>query len=179
MAINPLDDWRRNRIMGSYDFRAPAAPSTQTSGAVAPVWRIAEVKSQIVVNGVLSGAAYAAFPWVAANPSALSTGAEFVVGSDYCWPRFIPPILSIGQSVVCAIVAVSFWLDTTHDADSLWIMGTPATTGQEQVPSDASIKAFMVEDGDDPGYIRIAKITLNRTGDTALSQFIDNTWRDV
>lgn len=91
------------------------------------------------------------------------------------------PILTVGQSVTCCIFVFCYY----NTYDDVWnvklgrLFGVPATTGQQQYPSNAEIANFLNFPLCSTSYVKVCRCTLNRTADTTVTQTQDNTWRDV
>jgi hypothetical protein len=56
------------------------------------------------------------------------------------------------------------------------VKGTPDTTGTQVAPTDAEIQTAVGAGND---WVKIAECTLNRTGDTTVTESQDNTGRPV
>jgi hypothetical protein len=167
--LRGLDYWRNNRVIEGFGFGTPTTPSTQGSGAVAATWLVNRYRGSIIVNGFHFG-----FPLDLVDTPAHTQGAN------------TPPVLAVGQSVISVVVGLA--IPQYNLAGLLSVYGAPATTGTQVVPTDAQIAAkvaspgFGLPDGYfwTGGWIKVSKLTLNRTGDTTVTQNFDNSaWKDV
>jgi hypothetical protein len=158
--ISDLDYWQKNRVVDGLIFSAPTSASTQASGAVPAVWRVDKSTGLVLVDGLVNQ-----------DPGAISLNIDGEYGVAL-------PALGVGQSIVATYLFVIF--GNAEVWGSQIVLGTPATTASVLPPTNAEINAALIALGaNDPHYIRIAKLTLNRTGDTTVTQSQDNTWRDV
>ncbi len=81
-------------------------------------------------------------------------------------------IMASGNSKVYAVIA---WMHPDTGAVALKIVaGTAATTGSQVAPSVSDIEAVI---HDKAAWVHIANVTVNRTGDTTVTQSQDNTVR--
>lgn len=76
-----------------------------------------------------------------------------------------------GKSIVAAVVAKNVAGTVSMDK----VLGTPATTGSEVAPTDAEIQTAV---GASNKWAKICECTLNRTGDTTVTESTDWTVRD-
>lgn len=148
-----FSNWKNNRVIEMM----VTSSGSQASGAVAPVWKIAMSRGYYLVGGTL----------VAQDADVAAFDIKFVAGPAYTEP----PVLAVGQSCKAAIVGVT----------NGWcaVYGTPATTGAELVPNDTEIRAALVGYGYSSTYVRIGNVTINRTGDTTVTNAWSNLWKDV
>jgi hypothetical protein len=77
-----------------------------------------------------------------------------------------------GASCIAAIVAKNVSGTVTVVA----VKGTPATTGSQRAPTDAEIQAAV---GASNPWVKIGECTLNRTGDTTVTETQDNSLRPM
>lgn len=164
-----IERWRLNRVEG-FVYSAPTSASTQGSGAVAFVGKANWTAGIARVNGAIGEFA-----------AGVSGGvADLLVAT---------PTLAEGQSVVGALTLIEYVLGGVPMLNKMTVWGAPATTGQQIAPTDAEIRAqitnttgpFLIGLGATyvfPGYVRVAQVTFNRTGDTTITQSVSNTWRD-
>lgn len=154
-----LETWRNNRVEG-FLSSPPTTASTQASGAVAPAWRVNRAPGVARHAGDLS-----AKPVGSSNLTDFDVTAAAGVGA-----------LAIGQSVIVCLVWCHIYAGTISIKT---VKGTPATTGQQLAPTDTQIRTVIAGFyPSDTSYVRESKLTLNRTGDTTVTQSQDNTWRD-
>jgi hypothetical protein len=156
-----LETWRNNRVVTGMLWSAPTNPSTQGPGAVSADWQV-----NVSGNGIalVDGSAYTGYQ----GPAGFTDSNVRDMDGNL-------PVLAIGESVV-------MYYFLTKSAST----GLPALTRMlsevgavPAVPSAADFAAFSVAKGYLPDrFVRVAKLTLNRTGDTTLTQTQDNTWRD-
>lgn len=96
---------------------------------------------------------------------------EFVVVADQLLET-AGDIMADGNSKVYSVIA---WRHPDTGAVALKIIGgTPATTGSQVAPTVAEIEALIPVNS---AWVHIADVTVNRTGDTTVTQSQDNTKR--
>jgi hypothetical protein len=154
---------RQNRVLTGLLASAPTSASTQASGAVAPVWRINSSVGVVCVND--------------GDMGEIAAQVDGVIGNLDAAPS---PILSVGQSVIATLICIKNigWIPALA-----YLVGVPAVTGQQVALTDSQIlsrvRGAFGGAAYEPTFIKIAKLTLNRTGNTTVTQTQDNTWRDV
>lgn len=166
--LEDLSYWRQNRVCSGLIFSAPTTPSTQGPGAVMPTWRCNTTQGGFIINGTL-----AAFTLSDTYPP---VGTDILQGdavSGY------PPILGVGESVILSVIGADMIIGGIHYPLIMTIRGAVAATPIVQSATEAELNAAFSVYGSCAGYIRIAKLTLNRTGNTTVTQTQDNTWRDA
>jgi hypothetical protein len=129
---------------------APTTASTQATGAGATAWRV----------NVAAGVAM-----LGDHAKDFAAQADFVVHSA-------SELLANGQSATAALVVK----DVAGTLSMVAVKGAAATTGQQLAPSDAAIQAAVGAGND---WVKVCEMTLNRTGDTAVTQSQDNTKADL
>lgn len=77
-----------------------------------------------------------------------------------------------GTSCIAAIVAKK----VTGTVSIVAVKGTPATTGTQVAPTDAEIQAAV---GAGNSWVKLGETTLNRTGDTTVTQSYDQIKRPI
>lgn len=125
----------------------PTTPSSQLTGTGNTTWNV-----NIAAT-------------LAANSQAgieLAASADFAVHSG-------SQLVTSGQSCIAAIVVDYNGGSPTFAA----VKGAAATTGQQAAPTDAAITAAL----GDEYWIKLAHCTINRTGDTTVTQSQDNSVR--
>ena len=141
-----------NRIIEGMLMLAPSSASTQATGA-------GTLAVRVNINAGLQA--------VGSTVKELAAQADLVLFNA-------ATVLTTGQSVVFDIVAYR------SKGDGLvyqrTFRGTAATTGSEVAPSDASIEAALEAD---TAWMRISRTTVNRTGDTTVTQTYNNTVRNT
>lgn len=158
-----LETWRNNRVVSGINYTAPTTPAAQPSGANPASWRYNLVGGLFVLSGTTKA-------HLMGSPSYADLSVCDPAGGS---PN--SPILAVGQSVITVFVGATY---SSSVIGITSVVGTPATTGQQVVPTDAEILVGLTGRGYSAPYIRVAKLTLNRTGDTTVTQSQDNTWRD-
>lgn len=152
-----LESWKNNRVVSGMLIKDGTSPaSSQASGAVAPVVKANRTSGQLIVNGM---------------PFSIVSDAVSGAVSD-------PPVLGVGQSAKAVFVGVS--MPAFQLSAGTWIWGTPATSGQEVVPTPAEIRAALATNPnyDSSTFVRVNSLTIARTGDTTITFTADNNWRD-
>jgi hypothetical protein len=164
IRANSVDYWKRNRILSGLLVTDPTTPSSQETGAVSAVFNINITEGYGIAAGLISDQEYAGTTDVDVEQSYTAV-----------------PVLEVGQSVVLAVI-LRAEIGEEPGSSVNAVFGTPATTGSQVPPTDDEIKYALENDEFltlSPEYARIALVTLNRTGDTTVTQSADNTWRDV
>lgn len=132
---------------------APSTPSSQASGVGNTLWNVNIGSGTKIVNGVALNQAEVADETI--HSGSLLTG------------------LINGTSAITAIVAYGV------SGTILAVTGTPATTGSQVAPTDAEIQAAVDLLTADAPWVKLGETTLNRTGDTTVTQTYDNTKRPL
>lgn len=127
----------------------PTTASTQASGAAETQWRV-DVPRCVAVTSV--------------GTIDVAAEADHVVHDT-------TELVTNGQSCVAAVVA-DFNLGTPIFSS---IKGTAATTGQQTAPSDSAIDTALGHSN----WARLADCTINRTGDTTVTQSEDCSVADL
>jgi hypothetical protein len=161
--LEDLSYWRQNRVCSGLIFTAPTSASTQASGAVRAVWRVNVSSGIWTFNNSLT------VEPIQNSGVGVNMPVAYLAINDL-------PVLGVGQSVVMGIIGAEIVFGGVSYYNMLGAKGPVATTGTERLPTDNEI---ITEIGTYySGYIKIAKLTLNRTADTVVTQTQDNTWRD-
>ena len=137
-----------SKVIHDFLVLPPTAASTQATGAVAAV-----------VNVNLD-AGVCSFAGLLGETQAAQTSLNLTS----------PPVLTIGQSVIASIYL--YLVGTTVTVLAVW--GTPATTGQQVAPDRVAVAAA----NPTKLLVLLANTTINRTGNTTVTQVTDNTVRD-
>lgn len=137
-----------NKVVQDLRVITPTTPSSQGSGAVAPVVNV-NVNSGILASG------------------GILVELQALTSNEVCAS---PPVLTIGQSAVCSI----YGYNATGTLTLKTVWGAVATTGT-QIQSD---KAVYLAANPTLALVQLGNTTINRTGDTTLTQSYDNTARD-
>lgn len=138
---------RNSQIMGGL-AGAPTTASTQATGAGATAWNVNVAALLASVAGVIKE---------------LAAAADFAIHSA-------TQLVANGQSCVAALVLKN----VTGTISMVAVKGSAATTGAQVAPTDSAIQAAV---GAGNPWIKLAECTLNRTGDTTVTQSQDNTKR--
>lgn len=128
---------------------APTTPSTQITGTGDTTWNVDVTEVRAKVNDVEDTIAVAA-------DTAVHSGSKLFDNGESCYA----------------------WLVVTESGGSLSltpVVGTPATTGSQVAPTDAEITTAVSS----ANWAKLALGILNRTGDTTVTQFEDNTGRSL
>ena len=126
----------------------PTNASTQATGDTGDMdWNVDVTEGFVVVNGVEASFA------VAADFDVFSAASEIVDG----------------ESIVGALVASEAAGTTSLEV----VTGAAATSGQEVPPTDAEITTGVTH----ARWVKIAELTINRTGDTTVTQSQKNSAR--
>lgn len=136
-----------NGVIDGSLVTTPTTPSAQTTGAAETDWNINIPATSCCVNGVAATIS-------AANDYAVHDTTQLVTN---------------GQSCVAAIIAVESGgsLSFSH------VKGSAATTGSQVAPTDAAITTAVGH----ANWTKLAECTINRTGDTTVTQSQDNSKR--
>ncbi len=140
-----------NRVIVGMLVGTPTTASTQVTGAGASDFNVNIAAGILAVNGVVK---------------------EYAAQADYDLASAAANIITNGQSIVVAIVAFVSTADGVVRLRA--IRGAAATTGSQVAPTDAAISAKF---GDGTFWFRLADCTVNRTGDTTLTQSYNNAVR--
>lgn len=145
-VLAALANGAKNRVARGLLVAAPTTASTQAAGTGATAWRVNVATGVVIVSGIAKE-----FP--AEADRVLNSGTQLVTN---------------GQSAVCAIVAKN----VSGAVTLVNVMGAAAATGSQKAPDDVAIRAAV---GADNAWVKVAECTLNRTGDTTVTQSQDNT----
>lgn len=102
-----------------------------------------------------------------------STVREYDAQADYALLNESGALVD-GESLIMAIVAYKSRGDNTIYL--LNVKGAAAITGSQVAPTDAEIEVSFAAD---TYWMKIAEVTVNRTGDTSVTQSQDNTVRNT
>lgn len=141
---------RKNRVESGLLASAPTTASTQATGAGNTTWRVNLSAGVVVVGGVAKSLDVAA-------DTSIHSGSQLVTN---------------GQSCIAALVAKN----VTGTVSVQAVKGTAATTGSQVAPSDAAIQTAV---GADNAWVKLAECTINRTGDTTVTQSENNAMRPI
>jgi len=141
----------QNRVIEGMLVGVPTTPSSQVTGAGAYDFNADIATGLLAVDGTVK---------------------EYAVQADYDVGSGAAAILIVGQSVVYSIIAYKSKGDGVVYMKS--VQGVVATTGLQVAPTDAAIEANLA---DGTFWYRLANVTVNRTGDTTVTQSQDNTVR--
>lgn len=140
-----------NRVHSGLLAGAPTTASDQATGTGAVDWN-ANISAGIVsVGGVIR---------------------EFAAVADFDVYHDTSQLMADGKSAIAAIVAKN----VAGTITCVSVVGTPATTGAQVAPTDAVITAAV---GAANSWVKLAEVTLNRTGDKTVTQSEDNSPRPV
>jgi len=137
-----------NRVYKNGMAGAPTTASTQLTGAGVTEWRVDIEALLVAVGGVLAE---------------IAAAADFVIHDT-------TNLFADGESVIAALVAKNVSGTITVVA----VKGAAAVTGSQVAPTDGEIQTAVGAGND---WIKIAECTINRTGDTSVTQSQDNTFR--
>jgi hypothetical protein len=146
-----LVDGFNDRLVAGGLVKAPTTPSAQLTGTGNTSWRV-NVDALVAV--------------VDAKTKELVAQADAVIHSG-------SQLLEDGESAIAALV-LKVAADGT--ASLVAVAGAAATTGSQVAPTDAAIQTAV---GAGLSWLKLGETTLNRTGDTTVTQTYDNTKRDV
>lgn len=141
---------KAGRLVVGGKISDPTTPSTQATGAGGTT--ALRVNVAEVLHGAFGGSA-----------SELAAAADTVLANGDIG-------LTNGKSVVVAVVVKIVSGDFVIDK----VVGTPATTGSQTSPSDATIQTAL---GAGVLWLRLCDVTANRTGDTSITQSQNNKVR--
>lgn len=140
-----------NRVLDGLQAGTPTTASSQLTGATGVTeWRINLDKGLVTVGGVIAE---------------IAAAADTVIHDTTV-------LVTNGQSCVARVVAKK----VSGTITVVTVKGTPATTGSQVAPTDTVVQAA-VGSGND--WVELAQCTLNRTGDTTVTQTQNNTYRPV
>lgn len=129
---------------------APTTASTQATGAGNTAWRL-----NVAAGVAKLGAAAKDF----------AAQADLVVHSG-------SQLLANGQSCTAALVVKN----VAGALSMVAVKGAAAATGSQMAPTDSAIQAAV---GAGHDWVKVCEATLNRTGDTAVTQTQDNSKGDL
>lgn len=139
------------RVANGLMAAAPTTPSAQTTGAAETAWRVDVDKGLVVIDGFLEE---------------LAAQADFVIHDT-------TQLVTDGQSCIATLVVKK----AANGAISVVaVKGTAATTGDQVAPTEAAIQAGV---GAGLKWVKLAECTINRTGDTTVTQSQDNEKMNV
>lgn len=141
---------RQNRVETGLLGSAPTTASTQLTGAGNTTWRVNISAGVVVVGGVAKSID-------AAADTVIHSGSQLVTN---------------GQSCIAALVAKN----VSGTVSVVAVKGTAATTGSQVGPTDAAIQTAVVAGN---AWVKLAECTLNRTGDTTVTQSENNATRPM
>lgn len=141
----------RNQFIGA-GVVAPGSASTQASGTGNTTWRVGQSLIHTLVGGV--------FTEIAAITNFSIHASSYLTG------------FANGNSCVATLVISSALGVNSVTA----IKGTPAVTGSQVAPTDAQIQAAL---GVGVPWVKLGSTTLNRTGDTTVTQSYDQSKRTM
>jgi hypothetical protein len=150
--LKALREAHRNQILAGAGLAAPTTPSSQLTASGNTTWNVNISALLALVGGALGD--------LAAQTDLAIHSASWLTG------------LTSGKSCVAAIVLKN----VTGTVTCVAVKGTPATTGSQVAPSDTVIQAAV---GAGVPWIVIGYSTLNRTGDTAVTEAEDNSYRPL
>jgi hypothetical protein len=151
LDLEKLRQHNRNHVQGGM-VKDPTTGSTQASGVGNTDWNVDIDAMVVVVGGVAKH---------------FEDQADYDVHSGSLLTG-----LSNGNSVIAALVAKN----VSGTVSLAVVKGTAATTGSQVAPTDAEIQAGVGAGND---WVKLAEITINRTGDTTVTQSQDNTKRPI
>ncbi len=138
-------------VEGMY-AKDPTTGSSQATGTGNTDWNVDIGAGIVEVNAV---------------PKDFAVAADFDIHSG----SHVDAGFTVGKSIVAAVVAKNVAGTVSMDK----VIGAPATTGEEVPPTDAEIQAAV---GAGNKWAKICECTLNRTGDTTVTESTDWTVRD-
>jgi hypothetical protein len=130
----------------------PTTPSSQATGTGNTLWNIN-------IGALIASVGNVPVEIAAAADTAIHSG-SFLTG------------FTSGKSCVAAVVLKN----VSGTITCVTVKGTPATTGSEVGPDDATIQTAV---GANNNWIKLAETTLNRTGDTTVTQSHNNAVRPL
>jgi hypothetical protein len=141
----------KNKIVAGF-VTDPTTPSAQLTGTGNTTWSYDMTTLLGIVNGAVGEIA-------AATDGTIHSG-SFLTG------------LVDGASCVAALV-----LENNAGTFALTVVkGTPATTGSQKAPTDAEIQTAV---GASVPWVKVAECTINRTGDTTVTESQNNNVRPI
>jgi hypothetical protein len=150
--FNMIKAHEANRVHAGGIAKDPTTGSSQLTGTGNTTWNV-DIEAMIVsVGGVMKE---------------LAVQADVAIHSG----SFLTGLIS-GASCIAAVVLKNVAGTVTQAI----VKGTPATTGTQVAPTDAEIQTAVGAGND---WVKIAECTLNRTGDTTVTESQDNTGRPV
>jgi hypothetical protein len=142
----------KNKVVSGGIATDPTTPSSQLTGTGNTTWNVNHSLVEALVEGVLAE---------------LAAGDDLAIHSGSYLTGF-----ANGTSCVAALVV-------KNDSGTLSVAsvkGTPATTGSQKPPTDAEIQTAL---GAGVSWIRLADLTINRTGDTTVTESQNNQVRPL
>lgn len=155
MAKNPIGgvgvetQLLNNRVITGMMVGAPSTASTQATGTGASDFNVNIAAGILAVDG---------------HPI------EFAAQADFDLASAGAALMASGQSILVDIVAYRSVADGVIRLRG--IRGAAATTGSQVAPTDAEIDAKI-----EAPWWRLARVTVNRTGDTTVTQSYSNVVR--
>lgn len=144
----------KNRVARGLVATAPTSASTQATGTGTTAWRVGLSQGTALVDGV-------SFEQAAGDFTVASAGSLLAAGQSLVADLVVKSSKAPGKSGTASLVAV---------------LGAPNTTGSQAAPTDAAVQAAV---GAGLPWVRVARCTLNRTGDLTVTQSQDNTACDL
>jgi hypothetical protein len=141
---------RQNRVSTGLTAGAPTTGSSQLTGTGATTWNVNVAAGVVVVAGVAKDLAAAADTSIHASTQ----------------------LVTNGQSCIAALVAKN----VSGTISVVAVKGSAATTGAQVAPTDAAIQTAV---GAGNAWVKLAECTINRTGDTTVTQSQDNSKRPM
>jgi hypothetical protein len=142
----------RNSVHRGGQVTDPTTGSSQLTGTGNTTWNIDTTELMAAVDGVTVELALTA-------DTAIHSG-SFLTG------------LADGSSCIAAVVLKN----VAGTITMVTVKGTPAVTGTQVPPTDAEIQTAV---GAGNEWIKLAHSTINRTGDTTVTESQDNTFRPM
>jgi hypothetical protein len=140
-----------NRVITGMLVGVPTTASTQVTGAGASDFNVNIAAGILAAGNIVK---------------------EFAAQADYDLASAAAAIIANGQSIVVSIIAYTSVADGVVRLRT--IRGTVATTGSQVAPTDAVIAASL---GTGTFWWKLADCTVNRTGDTTVTQSYNNAVR--
>lgn len=141
-----IDDHNVLGVLGS----APTNASTQASGTGAIDWNVNLSAGEVRIEDYY---------------------AVFAAQADYDVYSAASQLIAAGESVYARIVAKL----VTTTVSLVVVVGTPAATGEEEVPTDAVVQAAL---GADVPWVDVCLCHLSRNSGTTLTQTEQSTYRN-
>lgn len=152
--IRIIRDYLCNRVLGAPSAVAPTTASTQATGAAgATEVRVNLPEIRCIVNE---------------TEKTFTAEADRVLHDTTVYTGVDATTLTSGKSAIITIVAKN----NAGTVTLVDVKGGTATTGAQVEPTDAQIAAVVT--GGLP-YIKVSKVTINRTGDETITQSQDNS----